>query len=209
MADVKSKSCLEIFQTRVIDPVDKDLAIGDPRSTEYRNGMLDAYAHRELRIPIPRPLRYKLGTSQADAYFAGNERGHALWRRLHLADSKANTPSHLQPGATMSTIQTIRPSSIKHLCVNCRHIKEGDKCMPSLCAAPSVMKTFSLVSGRQVGPYCGDQRSDRGECTPAGLLFERAPQAYAREPYSRDASAIDSPAVRTDSDNASSAGAMR
>lgn len=109
----------------------------------------------------------------------------------------------------MSTIQTTRASSIKHLCVDCRHIKENDKGMPPVCAAPSAIKTFSLVSGRQVGPYCGDQRSDRGECLPAGLLFEENTPAPAREPYSRDASAIDSPATRTDSASASSAGANR
>jgi hypothetical protein len=92
-----SKSCLEVFRVRVIEPVDKDLAVGSKRSPEYRNGMLDAYAFRESRIQIPSPCRYQLGTAQADAYFAGIERGHALWRRLHPAKSPANTPSTTTP----------------------------------------------------------------------------------------------------------------
>lgn len=76
---------LACFRSRVIDPVDKHLAIGDPRSPEYRNGMLDAYALHELRAPIPRPWRYKIGTAQSDAYFSGIEHGHALWHQHHPA----------------------------------------------------------------------------------------------------------------------------
>lgn len=68
------------LRTHVIDPVDKELAIGTPRSQEYRQGMLDVLALRELGTPLPQPARYQLGTAQADAYFAGCERGHALWR---------------------------------------------------------------------------------------------------------------------------------
>lgn len=93
MADPKSKSCIEVFRARVTEPVDQDLAIGDPRSPEYRNGVLNAYAFREMRVPIPHPPRYKVGTAQFDAYFSGIERGHALWRRLHPADPSSNTPS--------------------------------------------------------------------------------------------------------------------
>ena len=93
MDDPTSKSCLETFRARVIEPVDKRLAIGDPRSPEYRNGMLDAYAFRELRIPIPKPCRYRPGTAQNDAYYAGNERGHALWRELHPASPAVHIPS--------------------------------------------------------------------------------------------------------------------
>mgnify|MGYP006929048060 CR=1 FL=1 len=87
-----SKNFLECFRAQVIEPVDKELAIGTPRSPEYRNGMLDAVAWRALRVAIPQPLRYKVGTAQADAYFAGIERGHCLWNRIHSANSTANTP---------------------------------------------------------------------------------------------------------------------
>lgn len=58
--------------------VDDELSTGDPRSMEYRQGVLDAIRFRLGGIPIPR--RYQVGTAQADAYFAGIERGHALWR---------------------------------------------------------------------------------------------------------------------------------
>ncbi|MDY0011312.1 MAG: hypothetical protein RBS40_00290 [Rhodocyclaceae bacterium] len=58
--------------------VDAALARGDRRSPEYRLGMLDVLKYRMhgARIQVP----FQLGTSQADAYFAGNDRGHALWR---------------------------------------------------------------------------------------------------------------------------------
>jgi hypothetical protein len=60
--------------------VDAVLAHGDRRSPEYRRGMLDVLTYRMqgVRIQVP----FELGTSQADAYFAGNERGHAVWRDL-------------------------------------------------------------------------------------------------------------------------------
>jgi hypothetical protein len=63
--------------------VDAELSVGERRSTEYRQGMLDAYCFRVLGTPIP-PLRFRLGSAQADAHFAGNVRGHALWR-VHAA----------------------------------------------------------------------------------------------------------------------------
>lgn len=90
----KNATChlISLFRTRVITPVDAELARGGSRSSEYRNGMLDAYAFRELRVAVP-PLRYKLGTAPADAYFAGNERGHALWRRNQALKDVASTPS--------------------------------------------------------------------------------------------------------------------
>lgn len=63
-----------------------ELAIGTPRSQEYREGMLDAlnFRMRQRRIQA----RYKAGTAGFDAYFAGNERGHALWRRLQAEISQ-------------------------------------------------------------------------------------------------------------------------
>jgi hypothetical protein len=70
------------YRAQVVDPVDAELSVGDPRSQEHRTGMLDAYAFHQLRTPTP-SLRYPLGTAQADTYFSGRERGHALWRRLH------------------------------------------------------------------------------------------------------------------------------
>jgi len=74
----QSKSLRE----HVIDPVDKELSIGDPRSHEYRQGMLDVLAFREQVAPFP-SHPYRLGTAQSDAYSAGVDRGHSLFRRLH------------------------------------------------------------------------------------------------------------------------------
>ena len=70
--------------------VDAELAKGSARSREYRNGMLDVlnYRMRGVKIHVP----HKEGTASADAYFAGNIRGHALWRTLQAeAMSAANT----------------------------------------------------------------------------------------------------------------------
>jgi hypothetical protein len=63
--------------------VDAALAHGDRRSPEYRRGVLDVIKYRMHGVRIRAP--YQLGTSQADAYFAGNDRGHALWRALQEA----------------------------------------------------------------------------------------------------------------------------
>lgn len=62
--------------------VDDVLSHGDRRSPEYRRGMLDVLRFRleGVRIAVP----YRLGTAQADAYFAGNERGHHVFRGMQL-----------------------------------------------------------------------------------------------------------------------------
>lgn len=50
----------------------------DPRSDEYRCGVLAALRFRceGLRIGLP----YRVGTAQADAFFSGVDEGHRLWR---------------------------------------------------------------------------------------------------------------------------------
>lgn len=60
--------------------VDKALSTGDRRSPEYRQGMLAVIRFRMegQRTPCP----FALGTSQADAFFSGTDRGHALWRQM-------------------------------------------------------------------------------------------------------------------------------
>ena len=53
-------------------------ATGDRRSAVYWRGALDALRFRLQggRIQCP----YEAGSVEFDAYFAGNERGHHLWR---------------------------------------------------------------------------------------------------------------------------------
>lgn len=51
---------------------------GDKRSAEYWRGALDVLRFRMQAVQIQCPFRE--GTVQFDAYFAGNDRGHALWR---------------------------------------------------------------------------------------------------------------------------------
>jgi len=51
---------------------------GTPRSAEYRAGLLDVlmFKMRGERIQCP----YRPGSAQFDAYFAGNDRGFAVYR---------------------------------------------------------------------------------------------------------------------------------
>lgn len=51
---------------------------GNRRSAEYWRGALDVLRYRihGERIACP----YQEGSTQFDAYFAGADRGHALWR---------------------------------------------------------------------------------------------------------------------------------
>lgn len=67
--------------------VDGVLAIGTKRSAEYRRGMLDVLRFRleGERIQCP----YREGTPQFDAYFAGNDRGHAVWRAMQQTEPAA------------------------------------------------------------------------------------------------------------------------
>jgi len=52
-----------------------------PRSEEYKAGVRAALEYRINNRPQP-PMPYPVGTAQADAYFAGQDYGHWLWRRL-------------------------------------------------------------------------------------------------------------------------------
>lgn len=56
----------------------------DPRSEEYMRGCIAALQYRIHGATIRHP--YQMGTTQADAYFAGIDEGHAIWRRECLAD---------------------------------------------------------------------------------------------------------------------------
>jgi hypothetical protein len=50
-----------------------------PRSSEYRQGCQAALEYRILGRRMP--PRYRAGSCEADAWFAGVEEGHAIWRR--------------------------------------------------------------------------------------------------------------------------------
>lgn len=50
----------------------------EPRSREYKNGVLAALRFRLNNGPIKCP--YKSGTADADAYHAGIDEGHRIWR---------------------------------------------------------------------------------------------------------------------------------
>lgn len=67
--------------------VDKALEHGDRRSPEYRQGMLAIVRFRMVGRSTPCP--FSLGTSQADAFFAGTDRGHSLWRSMQAESVEA------------------------------------------------------------------------------------------------------------------------
>lgn len=60
--------------------VERAKAYGSRRSLEYWRGVLDVLRFRMEGDRIECPFRE--GTVQFDAYFAGNDRGHALWRQM-------------------------------------------------------------------------------------------------------------------------------
>ena len=60
--------------------------MGTPRSLEYRRGMIDVL--KSLMCRTAHTIPYQSGTAAFDAYVAGNERGHALWRKLQAEVSQ-------------------------------------------------------------------------------------------------------------------------
>jgi hypothetical protein len=60
--------------------VDCLLSKGAPRSAVYREGMLSVFRFRRTGRAIPHP--YEMGTVEADAYYAGVERGHYEWAKV-------------------------------------------------------------------------------------------------------------------------------
>lgn len=64
--------------TTIAQLIDSTLKHGTPRSTEYRRGIEDVLRLKFGGQPIRCP--FHPGTAQFDAYFAGNDRGHAIYR---------------------------------------------------------------------------------------------------------------------------------
>lgn len=62
------------------DLVDHEFQFGDPRSQEYREGAIDLICRREIGAELRKP--YAMGTAQADAYWAGVDRGWAIWHKM-------------------------------------------------------------------------------------------------------------------------------
>lgn len=60
--------------------VDATLSVGNRRSVEYRPGMLAVMRFRLTGEHIQIP--YREGSAQFDAFFAGIDRGHFVWREM-------------------------------------------------------------------------------------------------------------------------------
>lgn len=64
--------------TTIAQMIDAALANGTPCSREYRQGAEDVLRFKFGGQPIRCP--FQPGTAQFDAYFAGNVRGHTIYR---------------------------------------------------------------------------------------------------------------------------------
>jgi hypothetical protein len=64
--------------TTIAHLTDTALKQGTPRSPEYRRGIEDVLRLKFGGHPIRCP--FQPGTAQFDAYFSGNDRGHAIYR---------------------------------------------------------------------------------------------------------------------------------
>jgi hypothetical protein len=70
----------ELFESAFSEP-------RNPRSGEYKAGVLAAlWHHAHDGEPIRCP--YASGTAQADAWFAGVDEGHSIWRESREPNSK-------------------------------------------------------------------------------------------------------------------------
>lgn len=67
----------DVVSVRWVDCV---LENGTPRSAVYREGVLAVFRFRRTGRIIPHP--YEMGTVEADAYYAGVERGHYEWSKV-------------------------------------------------------------------------------------------------------------------------------
>lgn len=54
----------------------------DPRSDAYKLGVRSLLNSRATRTPLARP--YAAGTVEFDAFFAGVDEGHAVWRQYEV-----------------------------------------------------------------------------------------------------------------------------
>lgn len=70
--------------------VDDALTHGDKRSAVYRQGAVDVLLLKleGHRIQCP----YRAGSVEFDAYFSGNDRGFAIWRRFNEEKTEDEKP---------------------------------------------------------------------------------------------------------------------
>jgi hypothetical protein len=59
----------------------------DPRSLEYRRGALEALIYRCTGIGIAGNCPYRIGTVEFDAFGAGLDDGHRIWR-VHVGRNR-------------------------------------------------------------------------------------------------------------------------
>lgn len=93
--------------------VDAALAHGTPRSAAYRQGAIAVLRFKLDGLHVPFP--YRTGTAEADAYFAGNDRGWALWHRVQ-EDMRADGEA---PSATCRGVSRNEPKKSAQSRISC------------------------------------------------------------------------------------------
>jgi hypothetical protein len=73
----------------------------DPRSPEYKRGLIDVLNFRIFGTEICCP--FQAGTTHFDAYFAGNHHGHFLWRNRENYPSFVALIKELKPCTAISS----------------------------------------------------------------------------------------------------------
>jgi hypothetical protein len=76
---------------------DEILRHGDPRSPEYRLGMVDCLCRRTAGVETLQ--RFQIGTAQADAYWSGYDRGWSVWNRIKAVDVESDVLADWNRGA--------------------------------------------------------------------------------------------------------------
>lgn len=67
----------------------------DPRSAEYKAGARAVLTYRVKGVRVRCP--YQVGTAQSDAYYAGVNEGHHIWRAHVEAEQSRQAPGKPTP----------------------------------------------------------------------------------------------------------------
>jgi len=86
----------------------------DARSAAYQAGVLDTLNFKESGTELKHP--FEPGSAEADAWFAGNQEGHNLWRD-HQEDGKSEHAPIVPPANASQNIIAERAAQLNALLV--------------------------------------------------------------------------------------------
>jgi hypothetical protein len=64
----------------------------DPRSDAYKRGVMAALVYRFAVLGVSKNCPYQPGTAEHDAFSAGCDEGHLIWRRHTAQDAQELEP---------------------------------------------------------------------------------------------------------------------